>query len=232
MEIITHVNQLVNYKSRELVNLKCKYCKNIFQRTKHDIQRNLIKCGKIHESCSTKCMGKLKTLNNTFLFNCKQCGKLTRHPKSYKSKNNFCSHSCSTTYYNKNGIRSGNQRSRLEFWVENKLKEKYPNIEFHFNRRDAIKAELDIYIPNLKLAFELNGPFHYEPIFGPEKLKSTQNNDQRKIQACIEHNIDFCIIDTSKQKYFKEQLSYQFLNIITNIIDNKLNGEAIGTRTL
>ena len=80
----------------------------------------------------------------------------------------------------------------------------------------------DIYIPSLKLAIELNGIFHYEPIFGEDKLKKVQNNDNRKFQACLEKEIEFCIIDTSQQKYFKEKTSQKYLSIITEIIDLKL----------
>ena len=85
-----------------------------------------------------------------------------------------------------------------------------------------IDAELDIYIPSLNLAFELNGIFHYEPIFGEKKLNSTKNNDKRKFQACLEKNIELCIIDTSTQKYFKENTSKIYLDIILKITDNKL----------
>jgi len=46
----------------------------------------------------------------------------------------------------------------------------YPDLVIHFNKKDAINSELDIYIPSLKLAFELNGIFHYEPIFGKENF--------------------------------------------------------------
>ena len=79
----------------------------------------------------------------------------------------------------------------------------YPNLEIHYNRKDAINSELDIYIPELELAFELNGIFHYEPIYGAEKLQQIQNNDDRKFQACLEKGISLCIIDTSSLKYFK-----------------------------
>ena len=88
--------------------------------------------------------------------------------------------------------------------------------------KDTIKSELDIFIPALKFAFELNGIFHYEPIYGQDKLKSIINNDDRKFQACLEHNIELCIIDSSKQKRFTEQLSKQYLNIICDIINKKL----------
>jgi len=81
-----------------------------------------------------------------------------------------------------------------------------------------------VVIPTLKLAFELNGIFHYEPIFGSNKLKQIQNNDDRKFQACLEQGIELCLIDTSQQKYFKDVLSLKYLNIIVNIINNKLCG--------
>lgn len=96
-------------------------------------------------------------------------------------------------------------------------------LEFHFNRKDAINSELDIFIPSIRLAFELNGIFHYEPIFGVENLSKVKNNDNRKFQACIERNIELCLIDVSKQRYFKIDTSKKYLNIITKIIDLKLN---------
>jgi hypothetical protein len=118
--------------------------------------------------------------------------------------------------------------------LEVKLVELYPDLEFHFNRRDTINAELDIYIPALNLAFELNGIFHYEPIFGKDKLDRIKTNDDRRYQACLENSIELCIIDTSKQTYFKENSSNEFLGIIKNLIDNKLifNGHLIDNHPL
>jgi hypothetical protein len=71
------------------------------------------------------------------------------------------------------------------------------------------------------LAFELNGIFHYEPIYGESKWSQIQNNDNRKFQACIENKIELCIIDVSSHVYYKKQSAMKFLSIITNIIDNK-----------
>ena len=102
------------------------------------------------------------------------------------------------------------------------LPTKYPDLEFYFNRKDAINSELDIYIPKLKLAFELNGIFHYEPIYGADKLNQTQNNDRRKFQACLEQGIELCIIDTSSLSYFKPDKVQKYLDIIVNIINSKL----------
>ena len=117
---------------------------------------------------------------------------------------------------------NGNSRSKLESWIEAQLTIKYPKLVIQYNKRDVINSELDIYIPSLKLAFELNGLFHYEQIFKKTMLINIQNNDKRKFQACIENEIELCVIDTSRQKYFKENTSFQFLPIITSIISSKL----------
>lgn len=88
--------------------------------------------------------------------------------------------------------------------------------------KDAINSELDIYIPSLKLAFELNGIFHYEPIYGQDKMNQIQNNDNRKFQACLEHGIELCIIDSSKLTYFKPANAQKYLDIITQVINSKV----------
>lgn len=135
-------------------------------------------------------------------------------------KNIFCTKSCAAKYNNTHKT-TGNRRSKLEVWLEKKLTEQYSDIELHFNKKDAIDSELDIYIPSLKLAFELNGIYHYEPIHGIELLSKIQNNDNRKFQACIERGIELCIIDASSLGYFKEQNALPYLVIITGIINKK-----------
>ena len=109
----------------------------------------------------------------------------------------------------------------MEIWIEENLKNKY-NFEILFNNKEIIGSELDIYIPHFKLAFELNGIFHYEPIFGNKKLEQTINNDNRKFQACLEKGIEFCIIDTSGSKKFKPERDKKYLDIIDNILEIKM----------
>lgn len=154
---------------------------------------------------------------------CLQCGKLfsKRNSEIKKTPNNFCSQSCSGTYNNTHKVK-GTRRSKLEVWLEEQLTLLYPDLEILYSDKTTINSELDIYIPSMKLAFELNGIFHYEPIYGENKMNQIQNNDNRKFQACIEKGIELCIIDTSGQKYFKELTSQKYLDIIINILNVKL----------
>ena len=118
--------------------------------------------------------------------------------------------------------------AKLESFKKTAVEKGYKNIEIHFNRKDAINSELDIYIPSLKLAFELNGIFHYEPIYGKDKLDQIQNNDNRKFQACMEKEIELCIIDSSSFKHFKEEKAKKYLDIIVEILKEKTPNKVQG----
>jgi hypothetical protein len=203
--------------------LKCEQCECEFEKEQKEHTRQTNKNKKYIFFCSEKC----NHLNKTHRVETK-CGNcnspLTVQRKILKNSKSgfaFCNRSCSATYNNTHKTH-GTRRSKLEIWLEKKLTSLYPNLQIHFNKTDTINAELDIYIPSLKLAFELNGIFHYEPIYSQLKLEQTQNNDKRKFQACVEKGIEFCSIDTSSQKYFKEDSSIKFLDIITKIITTKL----------
>lgn len=200
------------------VSLTCANCGLIYTRTKSHCSKSL----KISKNtfCSMKCFGIHTSMNNRQILTCTNCNKtFTRiYSQTTKSDNHFCSQQCSG-FYNATHKTKGTRRSKLEKYIEEQLTILYPNLDILYNDKTAINSELDIYIPSLKLAFELNGIFHYEPIYGKETLQNIQNNDNRKFQACLEHGISLCIIDTSKQKYFKKSSSNEFLEIICSIID-------------
>jgi hypothetical protein len=210
-------------KSRDLLPLKCKICKNTFYRPKNNIQKQIKGIDSGCKYCSRTCfhIGK----KNGIICKCTQCKKpIYKTPERLsKIKHPFCSISCAATYNNTHKT-FGFTRSKLENYIEKKLTLLYPDIEIKYNKTDDINSELDIYIPSLKFAVELNGPIHYEPIFGIEKLGQTKNNDERKFQACLEKGIELCIIDTSKPKNFSEKSGDNFLSMIKKIIDKKIGG--------
>ena len=95
----------------------------------------------------------------------------------------------------------------METYIWDKLETDFPSLNTIYNGKEIIGSELDFYFPSLKLAIELNGPVHYEPIFGIDKLTQIQNNDKSKLRACDEKKIDLIIVSNSKnfsKKYGEE----------------------------
>jgi hypothetical protein len=199
---------------------KCLNCEKEFEALNRETRRGN---GKF---CSIACSARFQHRGRSKIIKCANCDtkikKQLKDVKKSKSGNLFCSKSCSAKYHNAHK-KHGTRRSKIEKWIEERLADLYPNLEIHFNQTNAINAELDIYIPSLKLAFELNGVFHYEPIYGQKKLVSIQSNDKRKFQACLEKNIEFCIIDISQLKRFNKKGAEKYLNIIIKVISLKIN---------
>jgi hypothetical protein len=202
---------------------KCEFCDNTFRAQKRHIKHELkTKKGQVR-FCSLKCSSKYFH-GEPIIVTCKNCNKIFSKQlcRIKSSPNHFCSKSCAATYNNKNK-KTGTRRSKLEKYIEEQLTISYPKLNIEFNKKDTIGSELDIYIPSLKLAFELNGIFHYEPIYGNEKLNQIQENDKSKTKACLDNHIDLCIIDVSQLKYFKPSNAKKYLDIVVNIINQRTN---------
>jgi hypothetical protein len=199
-----------------IINVQCSECNKTFGKELKEYTKNKQK--KLNFFCSKECSRKfhIKPIEYT----CSQCNKtfIRNVAMDSRCKHSFCNSSCAATYNNTHKTK-GYRRSKLEFYIEKRIKEVYGEDFALFNNKDIINSELDIYVPSLKLAIELNGIFHYEPIYGEHRLKQIQNNDHRKIQACIERSIGFCTIDTSTIKKFKEHKAEEFFKIIQSIIE-------------
>ena len=223
------LSDLTIIKYGEKIKANCDVCKKDFEilgKYKKDLMGNSPKKRGVSKGqcCSKTCMGinKITLLSLT----CKNCGKaIKRRPSQLKKvKNSFCDNKCAGIYNAKHKT-TGNRRAKLELWLEGKLSELYPNLKILFNDTSAIKAELDIYIPELNIAFELNGIFHYENIFGT--LSEIQTRDERKVSLCANVGIGLCVIDTSNQRYFKVSTSFKYLDIIKNIINERIVSKTI-----
>ena len=210
-------------KSRQLLPLRCLHCDKTFYRTKHAIQACRPTRNDTGDFCSLKCGAIHQRIGQFGSFRCENCEKtfVRKSSQIKKYKHHFCSQSCAGKWHNAHKT-TGTRRSKLEVWLEEQLRSRYRDMFFKFNKTDDIDAELDIFIPSLRLAFELNGIFHYEPIYGDKKLASVQSNDHRKMLACAERGIELCVLDVSSIKNFKPLRVQKFLNIITGIIDQAI----------
>lgn len=218
-------DDFIKASGEDRLPLKCEYCGSTFYARKTYIKfcSNSESHNDRLKFCSTKCCA--KSFITYKILKCAWCGKEVLKTRAEivgsKSGNVFCGHSCAAKYNNTHKT-TGNRRSKLEEYIKTKIEEAYPLLDVRYNEKDAIGSELDIYIPSLKLAFELNGIYHYEPIHGEEKLKSIQENDNRKFKRCIEEKISLCTIDSSGLKYFKEKNAMKYWEIVKNIINENI----------
>ena len=224
MKALYSEKQYGQARGKDLLPFECYYCTTIFFRSKTLIKYETSTRKRLIKYCSKECQHKDKTTSVTY--NCGFCNIIcTKHLHEYKNSKSgkiFCNQSCAAKYNNTHKT-TGYRRSKIEVWIEEQLNILYPNLKILFNNKTAINSELDIYIPSLLLAFELNGIFHYEPIYGNNKLKQIQSNDKNKFFLCHQHNINLCIIDTSQMIHFKPLKAQKFLDIILVIIDQNLS---------
>lgn len=206
-------------------------------------------CGRCGKQCNIKVNTARKAIKNKTALYCSyycaiearsdktfmtdQCGncnktvirKCKEHRKS-KSGKIFCNRSCSTTYRNKNksfGIR----RSKLECFLEHQIRAKWSDLLLDCNSKNAIGSELDFYFPELKVAIEINGIFHYEPIYGKDKLAQIKNNDDQKLYTCKSKGIKLYIIDSSSCSDMTKKNKDKFWNIIEQLLSSILTQKTI-----
>lgn len=216
-----------NTPQTHLLSLKCENCGCDYTKQKRFITYYLKTGNKEPKYCSLRCssLAKRKRKETT----CKNCGlKFIKEESEYKkskSGNSFCSKSCATTYNNKNK-KHGTRSSKLEMWLKEQLELKYPDFTILLNNKSIVNSELDIWIPELDIAFEIHGIFHYKPIYGIDKYFRVLMNDVDKSIRCKEEGITLYEIDASGMSNFNENQAtlylYQIECIIENILSKKL----------
>lgn len=114
-----------------------------------------------------------------------------------KTSHNFCSKRCAAKYTNTHR-KTGNKVSKLELYLQANLL----GYTFVYNDRKFCEGlEIDIYIPDLKLAFEINGIFHYKPIYGQDKLDKTQRKDKEKLDICNKKHTKLIVLKDESNKF-------------------------------
>jgi len=172
-----------------------------------------------HCFCSVECSSKHHT--KKVEVNCLICDKKFLKPfdRIAKRPRHCCSPECAIELV-KSQKNWGGRRSKLEIYVEEKLKKEF-NLNFLFNKT-TIGYELDIHIPEIDLAIEINGITHYEPIYGEEIFRRRLYIDEQKIKECLSRNIKLEILKVSRDKNYPHILEKRYQEI-KSIIQQRLD---------
>lgn len=120
--------------------------------------------------------------------------------------------------------------SKLEkFLLDKLLKDGYA-VEFH--KEHSIlntKLQIDLFIPKLNVAIEVDGPSHFEPVWGDDALKRNKKYDNNKTGLIIGKGLFLIRIKQSRDfSKTRGSLVYdQLQQILCDIKDKKITNDKI-----
>jgi hypothetical protein len=106
----------------------------------------------------------------------------------------------------------------LEAFVEHQLRVEFPHPTVRCNDHDLINVELDFYLPELRLAIELNGIVHYQPIYGEKKLRRVQEIDREKLARCWSIGVELFVVDVSERTYLSQMMKEKYWRMIKELV--------------
>lgn len=124
------------------------------------------------------------------------------------------------TYYNKQVLKPTSvNRSRAEDILISLIGIDFPSVEVLPNDRTLLQSglEIDVLLPTLCTAIELNGPVHYRPIYGKERLIQVQSKDVQKHHEINATGFELIVVDISKLNGTKRTKEF-----ITNVYNSHI----------
>ena len=118
--------------------------------------------------------------------------------------------------------KSAKEGSKLEKFFQEKLSQAGFSVRVHEVIIPAENLEIDLYIPDLKTIIEVDGPSHFLPIWGEDKLQKQINADLRKSGALLSKGYAVVRVKSLGQESLskREQLAEEVITLL-NKISNK-----------
>ena len=79
------------------------------------------------------------------------------------------------------------------------------------------RLHIDLFLPDMATAIEVDGPSHFEPVWGEEALLRTQKADQQKTGLLLSNG--FVLIRVKQQKGLSEKYKREILSSLTKTLD-------------
>jgi very-short-patch-repair endonuclease len=114
--------------------------------------------------------------------------------------------------------------SKLENFLLNKLLQSGYTVDFH--KEQSIlntKLQIDLFLPKDNIAIEVDGPSHFEPVWGDDALKRNKKYDDKKTGLILGKGLYLIRIKQTKDfsKSRAELIFKDLIIAITSITDNK-----------
>lgn len=161
---------------------------NIKIRDKSEAQKNALKTGKHshptkgkERSSSTKQKIGLGVLNSWE--NLDETEIANRKLKAKQNWENLDEHTKQNILKSaNNAVRvTSKTGSKLEKYLHKKLLSDGYKVEFHKEQvLVTTKLQIDLFVPSINLAIEVDGPSHFEPVWGEQSLSRNKNYDSKK----------------------------------------------------
>lgn len=127
---------------------------------------------------------------------------------------------------------SSKSGSKLEKYMLNKLLTDGYAVEFHKEQSLVnTKLQIDLFIPKMRVAIEVDGPSHFEPVWGDDALKRNKTYDNKKSGLILGKGLVLIRVKQSKDfSKSRADLIYQELKTHLDAIDK--NFPSINNRTI
>lgn len=116
--------------------------------------------------------------------------------------------------------KAGKEGSKLEKFVVERLKQEGHKVDFHNKTLiPTEKLEIDIYLPELRTIIEVDGPSHFLPIWGEEKLQKQIKADLHKSGLILSRGYAIIRVKAMNSPNLnnKEKLASDIISILDRI---------------
>ena len=130
------------------------------------------------------------------------------------------------------GIRkAAKEGSKVEKFLNNALTNAGFVVEYHKEHMiENDKLHLDIFIPSLSLAIEINGPSHYKPIWGADNLRRNRRADTEKMGLLNHAGISLLRVKCLRKNIYektKRDILNKVLVFLKDFVDKKVSDKLI-----
>lgn len=212
---------------------------NIQIRTKSEAQKNALETGshkhptkgkKREESIKNKIglgvMNSWENLSDTELNQRKQNAKNNWNKLSDDEKDNIINKA------NKAVRESSKVGSKLEKFILNRLLSDGYKVDFHKEQvLSNTKLQIDIFIPKLNIAIEIDGPSHFLPVWGNDALSRNIKYDNKKTGLILGKGYVLIRIKQARD-FSKTRASLIYEKLLNTIKNIQANFPTINNRTI